>query len=302
MRRHLDLAALRSFVAVADAGGVTRAAGLLNLTQSAVSMQIKRLETLLDVSLFDRSHRQVRLTGVGEELLSDARRILALNDAVVARMTGVEHEGDIVLGVPHDIVYPVIPSVLKRFQATFPKMRINLQSLDTRTLKDQFARGEAEVILTTEVGVDPGGETLLELPLYWVGSKGGHAHLGRPVRIAFERRCIFGRAAQTALDAAGIPWENAVDSDNTRTVEASVTADLAVSAALDGTWGAHMYALPEACGLPALPSQLINLYQAPDLAPEVVDSPRRALIEMLREGYRAQLGGDHNLAGGATAA
>ena len=291
MRRHLDLAALRSFVAVAEAGGVTRAAGLLNLTQSAVSMQIKRLESLLDVALFDRSQRQIRLTAVGEELLSDARRILAVNDAVVARMTGPEHEGDIVLGVPHDVVYPVIPNVLKRFQAMFPKMRINLQSLDTRTLKDKFARGEAEIILTTEQGLDPGGEALIELPLYWVGSKGGQAHLGRPVRIAFERRCIFGRAAQDALDAVGLKWENAVDSDNTRTVEASVTADLAVSAALEGTWGAHMYPLPAECGLPPLPSQFINLYRAPDLSPVAGECPRSILVEMLREGYRTLL--DH---------
>ena len=94
MRRHLDLTALRSFAAVADTGGVTRAAGLLNLTQSAVSMQLKRLETMLDVSLPDRSQRQIQLTSEGDQLLSYARRILALNDEVVTRMTCPGHEGD----------------------------------------------------------------------------------------------------------------------------------------------------------------------------------------------------------------
>lgn len=302
MRRHLDLAALRSFVTVADTGSVTRAAGLLNLTQSAVSMQIKRLEVLLNVSMFHRAHRQIELTAVGEELLSDARRILALNDAVVTRMVGPKYEREIVLGVPHDVVHPVIPEVLKRFQATFPKMRINLQSLDTRTLKQHFAQGKAEIILTTELAVEPGGETLIELPLHWVGAKAGVAHLERPVRIAFERRCIFGRAAQQALDASGLEWEHAVVADNTRTVEASVTADLAVSAALEGMWGTHMYPLPLDCGLPPLPSQLINLYQAPDPVDDAADCPRAALVQLLREGYRARLGGDRNLAGGPSAA
>ena len=75
------LSSLRSFVAVADVGGVTRAAGYLNLTQSAVSMQIKRLEESLGQQLFDRSGRGVALTSAGEQLLSYARRMLELNDS-----------------------------------------------------------------------------------------------------------------------------------------------------------------------------------------------------------------------------
>ena len=104
MPRNLDLTALRSFVAVADAGGVTRAAGLLNLTQSAVSMQIKRLEEALGLTLLDRSRRGVALTAEGEQLLRYARRMVALNDEAVARMTANEYEGEITLGVPHDVV------------------------------------------------------------------------------------------------------------------------------------------------------------------------------------------------------
>ena len=80
MIRNLDLTALRSFVAIADAGGVTRAAGFLNLTQSAVSMQIKRLEDMLQVDLLDRAGRKVALTAAGEQLLGYARRMLTLND------------------------------------------------------------------------------------------------------------------------------------------------------------------------------------------------------------------------------
>lgn len=104
MPRNLDLTALRSFVAVADCGGVTRAAGALNLTQSAVSMQLKRLEESLDTKLLDRSSRQISLTAAGEQLVSYARRMLELNDEVYARLTATEFEGEIVLGVPHDIV------------------------------------------------------------------------------------------------------------------------------------------------------------------------------------------------------
>src|SRR6056297_186316 len=101
MPRNLDLTALRSFVAVADTGGVTRAAGLLNLTQSAVSMQLKRLEESLNTSLLDRSGRTIGLTTQGEQLLSYARRMLQLNDEIYGRLTATEFEGELKLGVPH---------------------------------------------------------------------------------------------------------------------------------------------------------------------------------------------------------
>jgi DNA-binding transcriptional LysR family regulator len=135
MPRQLDLNALRSFVAVAETGGVTRAAGFLNLTQSAVSMQLKRLEESLGITLLDRSARSVSLTAPGEQLLGYARRLLDLNDEVMARLTDQAFEGEIVLGVPHDIVYPAIPQVLNRFAADYPRMKVQLVSSYTRRLR-----------------------------------------------------------------------------------------------------------------------------------------------------------------------
>ena len=99
MARNLDLTALRSFVTVADTGGVTRAAGALHLTQSAVSMQLKRLEESLDLRLLDRSRKGAALTAEGEQLLGYARRMLALNDEAISRLTSHEYEGEITLGV-----------------------------------------------------------------------------------------------------------------------------------------------------------------------------------------------------------
>ena len=134
MPRNLDLTALRSFVTVADAGGVTRAAGLLNLTQSAVSMQLKRLEEQLGLALMDRSGRTIGLTAAGEQLLGYGKRLLALNDEVYGRLTAQEYEGELRLGVPHDIIYPYMPRVLKAFSAAFPRMRVQLTSALTVTL------------------------------------------------------------------------------------------------------------------------------------------------------------------------
>ncbi|PWE33741.1 LysR family transcriptional regulator [Maritimibacter sp. 55A14] len=262
MPRNLDMTALRSFVTVADAGGVTRAASLLHLTQSAVSMQLKRLEESLELQLLDRSARRIALTAAGEQLLGYGKRMLALNDEVWARLTHQEFEGEVLLGVPDDIVYPYIPKVLKRFNAEYPRVRVNLISSYTRRLKDLHARGECDVILATEAGCDNGGETLDTRPLLWMGAPGGSAWKSRPLRLAFEHGCIFRQRTQEALDAAGIPWEMAVESDRSRSVEASVTADLAVHAGVAGTTPPYIEEVDHGGALPDLGHTCINLYGA----------------------------------------
>ncbi len=260
MARNLDMTSLRSFVAVADTGGVTKAAGFLNLTQSAVSMQLKRLEESLDVSLLDRSARTIALTPSGEQLLSYARRILDLNDEVYGRLTSVDFEGEVVLGVPHDIVYPAIPQVLQKFATAYPRVKVQLLSSFTRGLKAQFARGEVDVILTTETGLEPGGETLASVPLVWVGAPEGSAWKQRPLRLAYEGNCIFRAGVQRRLDEAGIPWDMAVESDSTRTIEATVSADLAVHTMLKGTEPRHFECISHGGALPELGGMNINMY------------------------------------------
>jgi DNA-binding transcriptional LysR family regulator len=284
MARNLDLTALRSFIAVADAGGVTRAAGFLNLTQSAVSMQIKRLEEMLGVEVLDRSARQIALTAAGEQLLGYARRMLALNDEVMGRLTRDPHEGEVVLGVPHDIVYPVIPQVLQHFARAFPRMKVSLISSFTRVLQAQFGRGECDIILTTEDTVDPGGITLAELPLVWVGAPGGVAWKGRPLKLAYEHNCIFRQGVQAALDDAGISWQMAVESDSTRTIEASVSADLAVHTVLAGSEPPYVERISHGGALPDLKRMRVNLYVAdPAHSPAVLE-----MAAMIQRAYLAR--------------
>jgi DNA-binding transcriptional LysR family regulator len=292
MRRNLDLTSLRSFVAVADAGGVTRAAGLLNLTQSAVSMQLKRLEDSLGLLLLDRSGRTVALTSEGDQLLGYARRMLALNDEAVMRLTSQEYEGEITLGVPHDVVYPFIPQVLQRFAKAHPRMRVNLVSSWTRKLIELFDHGDCQMILTTEVEVDAEGETLTSRPLVWIGAPGGTAWKARPLRLAFSRHCIFRDGVIEALEARGIPWEMAVESDSDRTIEATVSADLAVHAILEGSEPPQTERIPHGGALPELQRYRINLYVA-----ETADGPAEtALAALVREAYRGAPGAVLSLA------
>ncbi len=281
MPRNLDMTAVRAFVTVAEAGGVTRAAGLLNLTQSAVSMQIKRLEETLGTQLLQRTGRGVGLTPAGDQVLSLATRLLEINDDIFSRMTGAEYEGEITLGVPHDIVYPLIPSVLRRFAAEYPRVKVHLLSSFTRDLKRQFSLGEVDVMLTTEDSLDAGGETLAVRRVSWIGAPGGQAWKARPLRLAFERSCIFRPVIQRRLDAAGIPWELAVDSDATRSIDATVSADLAVSARLDGSVPDYLEPIAPGHGLPELQQLRINLYVAQEGARPLA----AALGDMVRMTY-----------------
>ncbi len=279
--RNLDMTTLRSFLTVAEQGGVTRAAAALNLTQSAVSMQIKRLEELLGVELFDRSNRALVMTASGDLLLTYARKMVELNDEAVGRVTDKIYEGEITLGAPYDIVYPIVPQVLKRFNALFPRVKVHLKSSSTIKLIKALDRGEVDLILTTEEAMRPGGETLAEIPLRWSGAPGGQAWKKRPLRLAFCNYCIFRPIVIRCLDQAGIDWEMVVDSEDDRAVEALVSADLAVGALLSDSIPPHLEAINTGGALPELGVQQINMYGANSRKEMLVGD----LAMMLRQGY-----------------
>ncbi|MEI4486901.1 LysR family transcriptional regulator [Frigidibacter sp. MR17.14] len=281
MPRNLDLAALRSLVTVADLRGVTRAAGLLNLTQSAVSMQIKRLEEGLGVELFTRVQRRLSLTPEGEQLVGYARRMLALNDEALGRLTTDAFEGEIRLGVPHDIVYPLIPAVLKRLAQEYPRVRVSLVSSFTLRMKEQFQRGELDLMLTTEEHPAEGAEVLATREMVWIGAVDGTAWQTRPLRLAFEEACMFRPRAMAALDAAGIPWEIAFSGQSENVMEATTAADLAVTVRMRGTMPAGCAPIDSGNALPALGETQICLYDAGVVPGRAAER----LKELIRCGY-----------------
>lgn len=300
MARNLDLTALRALVTVSDVGGVTRAAGLLNLTQSAVSMQIKRLEESLGLDLFSRAQRKLTLTAEGEQLAQYARRMLDLNDEALSRLTGSDYEGEIRIGVPHDIVYPQFPPILKEMSREFPRMRINLVACFTSALKEEFAQGRFDAIMTTEVQPAERGERIATRRLLWVGSAGGQAWTQRPLRLAFVERCFFRSIAQNALTEAGIPWQLAVGGQSEEIVTAIAAADLAVSVRMDGVVTEPLQPVGGANALPDLGDLSICFYAAETFRGPVAER----LTALIRSAYGAATGSDRDddLAGRLAAA
>lgn len=279
--QNLDLSTLRSFVTIAESGSMTRAAGRLFMTQSAISMQIKRLENSLGLTVFDRSAQGMTTTTEGEQLLHFASQMLAINDEAMGRLTSPDYEGQIRLGVPCDIIYPNIPGILKEFSRDFPRVQIKFSSGGTYSLRNQFEQGLLDVVLTTEPKPSQEGKLISTSPLLWVGSDEGTAWKKRPLPLGISKNCAFRSTAIEALDQAGIDWVDIVASEDMTAAEAMTSADLCVSAELDCVKDSGRAAINHSGQLPTLPNVSIVLYCA--------DSPNnhlgRALQDYLEKAY-----------------
>jgi DNA-binding transcriptional LysR family regulator len=281
MARNVDTSLLRAFMAVAETAGMTSAANILSLTQAAVSQQIKRLEDSFGCQLFERDRRGMKLTDAGERLFGKAKRLLALNDEIWAEMTSPLYEGEVRLGVPHDLVNAYLPPVLKSFAKTYPKVKIALVCRPSLELLSALGTGQIDLILVEERVPGADAEVLAIERLIWVGAKGGEAHLKRPLPISFgNETCIFRAAVTEALGGAGIEWWAMSEIGNMEALNATVHTDLAVMSLLASTVPAILQVLGPASGLPILPTFSISLYLPRTGATE----PARELASHLRAG------------------
>jgi len=259
--RNLDTNLLRSFVAVAEVGSVTAAAYQLHLTQAAVSQQLKRLEDQLELALFRRDGRGLVLAEGGERLLARAKRMLALNDEIWQLAHAPEVDGEVRLGVPHDLVTPYVPPILQSFDRAWPRVRVVLVSTTTGALLAALATGEIDLCVTTEQGVGAGGETLMQDALVWAQLRAGTAANKQPLPLAVgDEDCCFRRPAIEALTAAGRDFRIVCGSSHMQPLLATVEADLAVTSLLRSSLPAALEPVDTGLHLPPLPVFAINLY------------------------------------------
>jgi DNA-binding transcriptional LysR family regulator len=280
--RNLDTSLLRAFVAVAETASMTAAANVLHLTQAAVSQQIKRLEDALGCLLFTRDRRGLRLTGAGERLFGQAKRLLALNDAIWSEMTAQAVTGEVRLGIPHDLVSTHLPPALKAYTAAHPQVMVTLVCRASPDIRRALAVGEIDLAVVEERGCDPGGETLAVEQLVWVGARGGGAFRRRPLPVSVaSETCAFRPTILEVLRTAEMDWRAAAEISDVEALNATVYADLAVAALLASTVPAGIEVLGPADGLPPLPPFRINLYR-----PRTGASPAaEALAQAVRETF-----------------
>jgi DNA-binding transcriptional LysR family regulator len=287
MTRDIDITLLRAFIAVVDTGSVTSAARLLNRTQAAVSLQIKRLEQLLGHQLFDREHRKLRLAPVGELLVASAQRIVSLNDDLWGRMTTPSFEGEIRFGVPADIIPTYIPPILRRFHCSWPRVRVALVVKNSSELLDDLAAGSTDVALTTDAEPVKHGQTLRIDRVVWVGAKDGEAHLRSPLPVCIgSSTCRFRPVILEALRQAGRDWRAVLEISNQEVVNATISAGVAVGAMLRDSVPNDLEVLADTSGLPPLPEFLINLSLPPtggsDIAVEFARHIRAEFVQRFK--------------------
>jgi len=257
--KNIDIALLRAFVAVAETGRMTGAAKVVHLTQGAVSQQIKRLEQLFQLRLFDRRTDSARLTRDGEKLLSRAHKLIALNDEVFGEMRELDFAGEVRLGVAHDIVRKMLPPILRRFRQAHPNVLVTLVSDTTRKLQAALRDDAIDLALLTETERGERGQYLLTDRLMWVGATGGEAYRRRPLSIALgEEHCGFRAAAIKALSRAKLPWRAICQEGSLESVYATLEADMAIAIFLSRTIPDRLEAL-SGRDLPPLPQFHVNL-------------------------------------------
>ena len=262
----LDPDLLQAFVAVADNRSFTRAAATLNRTQSAVSMQIKRLEDRLGVELFRRTKANVDLSSAGEGLLGYARRILTLNDEAVDRLGEHKVEGVVRLGVMDDYGCVVMPPLLASFVAAYPRIHLEMETGLTFGMTDELGETYDLVIALHPEGHGE-GEFLRRDQAVWAASASHMTEADTPLPVAlYPQGCLFRRWALAALDEAKRPWRLAFVSHSIAVVESMVAQGLAVTVVKSSTFPARLRMLSEREGMPQLPAADIRLHRAPNLS------------------------------------
>jgi DNA-binding transcriptional LysR family regulator len=282
----LDPDLLRSFVLVAEGGSVTRAALRVGRTQSAVSMQMRRLEEALGQPLLLRGSRGLSPTPHGLWLLDRARRLLAMHDEIVTNFRAPEISGQIRLGSPDDYALLWLPQILAGFAEAHPAAEVEVVCLPSTELLTCFDKGGLDITLFSGGNEGPGvpAERLWRGPLRWVGSAARPTHLMRPLPLVLSHNsCIWRLSATNALERAGVPWRMAYSSASQTGTHAVVLAGLGVTVGLADALPAGLRLLGPEDGMPGLPELEIAMLQHPGAA-------AKALADHIRQGFGSPAG------------
>ncbi len=277
---NLDIDLLKTFLAIADTGSFTRAAEDVHKTQSAVSMQMKRLEELLGRPLFARDGRASRFTADGDRLFDYARRMVAINDEAVSAFTKPELTGTLRFGTPDDYADRFLPEILSRFARTHPLVTVDVECLSSTDLFERTKHGEMDLALVTfgcDVATD---EPIRREPLVWVTSAKHNVHLLDVLPLA-SPHCEWRKAALDALDSRQRKYRIAYSSSNSNAINAAVQTGLAVGAVPELCVRPGMRILTERDGFPAMGTFDIGIVRKPGRPSSAADALARHVTEGL---------------------
>lgn len=283
MLTNIPMELMRTFTAIADSGSFSQAADIVGRTQSAVSMQVKRLEEIVEKPLLKRDSRNIHLTSDGQTLLGYARRILKLNEEAVSVLKRPELSGGVSIGLPDDYAPRFLPEILARFSRTHPKVQVEVTCEPSYRLLERMRNRELDLAMTSSPTADIEHCMLLRQdPTVWVTSDQHCQHEHRPLPLAvFSGECYCRNWMLSALEQSGIEYRVAYTSPSMMGVTAAVLAGLAVSAISQSIVPPGMRLLHPEEGLPPLPHASFLLNRNPESNNCVVDS----LVEHIKKAF-----------------
>ena len=282
----LDADLLRAFVLIAEGRSFTQAAGMIGRTQSAVSMQVKRLEETLGQPVLSRGKGGgVELTPHGQYLLARARQILTLNDEVMATFRAPQIAGTMRLGIPDDYVLSYLPPILKRFAETHPAVQVDVVCFPSNHLVERLKAGELDLAMVSE-GNEPRNWPYVGLwrgPLTWITSTRYAPHRQDPLPLALAHPdCSWRRAAVDALERVGRRYRIGYISGTQAGTHAPVLAGLAVTVSVLSSLPEGLRPVRADEGLPRLGEFAILMLKARRPTQPVTD----ALAAHIEESFR----------------
>lgn len=283
----LDPDLLRTFLAFADSGSLSRAAAAVGRSPSAVTTQMQRLEELIGEPLFAARGRGRALTASGEELVGHARHILAVHRDAWMRLKGARADGRVALGCTQDFADSALPDLLRAFARTHPRVRIELRVGRSHELASAFDAGEIDILVAMRLAPAPDEVAVLREPMVWLAAAAGLVDAAEAIPLALlDPPCGFRTTALAALDAARRPYRIAATSPSLAGIRAAVRSGLAVT---PRTWRmaeAGVGIAPHGLGLPDLPAAEFTLRLRADAT-----APAAELVALLAEGLRTRRGG-----------
>jgi DNA-binding transcriptional LysR family regulator len=285
----LDVDQLRAFIAIAETGSFTRAAEVVNKTQSAVSMQMKRLEERLDRPIFSRDGRASKLTEDGQRLLDYARRIVKLNIETIAAFSDAELSGRVRLGVPDDYADRYLPEIMARFSRAYPGVELSVICEPSVDLLERIDASEIDLAIVTNCETKRAAETFRRERLLWVTSNRHTTHSEQPLPLALGRpSCSWRRVAVERMETTGRPYRVIYSSSSAGAVAAAVLAGLAISVLPESGLRPGMRVLTAAEGFPELPSCRIGLVRNAHESSALADALAEHIVSSLDNLSEAQ--------------
>ena len=279
----LDPDLLRTFLAISDAGSFTGAGAVVGRTQSAVSMQMRRLEQQLRCSLLRRSAHEVALTPQGEILRRHAKLILNAQQAALAALSQPDVPYEISLAIPDDYALGLLPTVLQDFAAAHPNAAVTVTCEPSRDIIRNMADGAYDLALVTEGQGPVMGPVVHQEPCHWVTAPGGGAHLRDPLPLAFgPEDDTYRQWAIERLVRQGRAFRIAYTSISASAIRGAVASGLAVSVMARSSMTAAMRVLGKADGFLPLPTLRVCLMTSPRHRTEMIAALEAFLVQRMR--------------------